>query len=608
MQKDKKQTKANLFSNLGFVLKRVLKYETITLPLDLIAIIIGSFLSFFGSYLLKIIIEEIELNSDIKTIMLKVIIFCAIVLVFNIIKNAFEQMSWWRTVRLRCKVIIEKNEKIINMDYQTLENPEVQDMADKASNAIGSNWSGFEGMYNNSKSILRNLFPAIIAMSVIFTVNIWIIIITLALIICKFFFRNKLDKIDKVRFWDIMPPYRRKLQYVNNISRNKDVAKDLRIYDMKGFIEAEQKEVQTTVHGFLRASQNRKLFLELFFQILMIIQEGSLYGILIYEVFEGNITIADFTFMLASVRIFSSNINALFNNYSSLLYCARQMTDLRDFMKYESDKEQIDKVVPQSDEYTIEFKNVYFRYFSQENYALENISFTINPHEKIALVGYNGAGKTTLVKLLCGLYHPEKGEILVNGINVEELNKESYYHLFAPIFQDVNCFAFDVGENIAMKYQTDVDYELAMNALILAGLEEKITSLPNGIKTTLRKDLDENGTELSGGELQKMALARAIYKKAPFVILDEPTSALDAIAEYKMYLSFNEIIDNKSALYISHRLSSTRFCDRILMLKDGKIVEEGTHNELMDLNGEYTHVFSVQAKYYQDEVKNDGEK
>ena len=234
----------------------------------------------------------------------------------------------------------------------------------------------------------------------------------------------------------------------------------------------------------------------------------------------------------------------------------------------------------------------------QEGYSLKDVSFKIKRGERIALVGNNGAGKTTLVKLLCGLYHPTSGEILINGINIETISRESLADLVAPVFQDTSHYAISVKENIAMDNNSKIDDSLIKSAINLTELNEKINKLPNGIDTVITRELDETGIELSGGENQKLSIARAVYKNAPLIILDEPTSALDPLAEYNLYNNFNKIIKDSSAIFISHRLSSTKFCDRIFLLDHGSLKEVGTHNELMSYDSDYKKLFDMQAEYY----------
>ncbi|MDE6724165.1 MAG: ABC transporter ATP-binding protein/permease, partial [Ruminiclostridium sp.] len=217
----------------------------------------------------------------------------------------------------------------------------------------------------------------------------------------------------------------------------------------------------------------------------------------------------------------------------------------------------------------------------------------------------NGAGKTTFIKLLLRLYDPTEGVILLNGTDIRKFRRKEYYELFSPVFQNVEVFAFPMAENISMKKTEETDRELSRECAERAGLKEKLDTLKKGVDTELLKIIHDDGIDLSGGEKQKLALARALYKNAPVIVLDEPTAALDALAEYNLYKSFDEIIGNKSAVYISHRLSSTRFCDSIAMFKAGELVEQGTHEELLAKGGAYAEMFEIQAQYYKDENNNE---
>ena len=256
------------------------------------------------------------------------------------------------------------------------------------------------------------------------------------------------------------------------------------------------------------------------------------------------------------------------------------------------------KPVPKAKGYTFEFENVSFKYKGQESYALKNVNLTLEAGEKLAVVGLNGAGKSTFIKLLLRLYDVTEGRILMNGTDIREFNREDYYKLFSPAFQDVMVFASPMSENVSMKEPAATDKSAAEKVLRDAGLGEKVDSLEKGVDTELLKVFYDDGVDLSGGEKQKLALARALYKNADVVVLDEPTAALDALAENRLYQSFDGLIGNRSAVYISHRLSSTRFCNRVAMFKDGEMVETGTHDELMALDGAYAEMFRVQAQYY----------
>jgi ATP-binding cassette subfamily C protein len=251
--------------------------------------------------------------------------------------------------------------------------------------------------------------------------------------------------------------------------------------------------------------------------------------------------------------------------------------------------------------YDFEFKNVSFKYPNSDKYIYKNLNIKIQAGQKLAIVGHNGAGKTTFVKLLCRLYDVTDGEILLNGINIKKFNKNEYYTLFSTVFQDVKNLAFSVAENVALTEEKQLCLEKVQNALEQAGVYEKVSSLKKGMSTAMQKIMDDEGIEFSGGENQKVSIARALYKNGPIMVLDEPTAALDALAENEVYLKFNKIVQNKTAIYVSHRLASTHFCDKIAMFEQGKLIEYGTHDELIKLGKKYFDMFSIQAKYYKEE-------
>lgn len=249
--------------------------------------------------------------------------------------------------------------------------------------------------------------------------------------------------------------------------------------------------------------------------------------------------------------------------------------------------------------YTLELRDVSFRYPGAEKDTLSHIDLTVRPGEKLAIVGLNGAGKTTLMKLCCGLLDPTGGQVLLNGEDIRDFNRRDYYRLFSTVFQDFSVFDTTFADNVTQVPESP-DTAGMEDAVKRAGLWEKYQSLPQGGATHIGQGIYEDGLLLSGGELQRLMLARALYKNGPIIILDEPTAALDPIAEHQLYLRYSQLTQGRTSFYISHRLASTRFCDRILLLGQGRILEEGTHQSLLELGGEYARLFAVQSRYYQD--------
>jgi len=271
----------------------------------------------------------------------------------------------------------------------------------------------------------------------------------------------------------------------------------------------------------------------------------------------------------------------------------------RDFEDMVSQKTHGNKSICGMENHEIEFKNVSFKYPRSNDYTLKNISIKIHAGERLSVVGRNGAGKTTFIKLLTRLYEPTEGEILLDGININEFDYEEYIKLLSVVFQDFKLLAFTLKENIALNESAYTSEEELITVLKEAGLEEDFKKLPKGILTSIYKRFDKDGIEFSGGQAQKIAIARAIFKNAPIIILDEPTAALDPISEYEIYKRFNELVGNKTAVYISHRLSSCRFCDKIAVFHDGELIQYGSHEELiLEANSHYAQMYNAQAKYY----------
>ncbi len=315
---------------------------------------------------------------------------------------------------------------------------------------------------------------------------------------------------------------------------------------------------------------------------------------------------SEFLLYFAAVGGFTTWIGGILDGFGRLYENSLDLSMLREYLEFpepflfEEGESVAQYAADCSAEICLELKNVSFRYPEAKEDVLHHINLLIKPGEKLAIVGLNGAGKTTLVKLLCGFYDPTEGEVLFCGKDVRNLNRREYYSLFSAVFQDFSVLEVTLAENVA---QTDGDMDMARvkDCIEKAGLTERIESLPAGYETHIGRKVYEDGIELSGGEMQRLMLARALYKNAPVIVLDEPTAALDPLAEHDIYQKYNAMTGARTSIYISHRLASTRFCDRIIYLKKGKITESGTHEELLRANGEYACLFKVQSKYYGEE-------
>lgn len=335
--------------------------------------------------------------------------------------------------------------------------------------------------------------------------------------------------------------------------------------------------------------------------VFVAIRDGVAYYLLISQVLNGTMSLAVFTFYLGIVSGFSNWVYRVINDTSNLI---RADIYVRDYIKIveQKDNESAESIYElhrsiQEKGVNIEFKNVSYKAQNGQK-ILSNLNFHINANEKIAIVGRNGAGKTTLVKLLCRLYSPTEGTILINGFDICRYNKEEYYKLITAVFQDINVIAFTVKENIIGS--ADYDENRFVKSAKEANFYEKIQSLNNKENSILTKIIDKEGVELSGGEKQRLMMARAIYKEGSLIILDEPTAALDPIAESELYQEYNEIAENRTAIFISHRLATTKFCSKIILMEKGKIADIGSHDDLMENNEIYREMYINQSKHYKE--------
>ena len=326
---------------------------------------------------------------------------------------------------------------------------------------------------------------------------------------------------------------------------------------------------------------------------------------IVYLVMKGNIGAGDFVLYFNSIFMLSSAVRAWCDKFSAYNWLSQNIFYARDYLDIKDNTNRGEGVPVPEDcgdmQCEIEFRNVSYTYFGAEEPTIKNISFKLHKGEKLAVVGLNGAGKTTLIKLMCGLYRPTEGDVLLNGVSVNDYNRDEYFRLFSTVFQDIDVLPVTIAENISGRTAEETDFPKLYDCMKKSGIYEKVMSLPKKESTRLVKTVYDDATDFSGGQMQKLALAKALYKNAPVLLLDEPTAALDPIAEQEMYLNYADFSKGKSSVFISHRLASTRFCDRIILISDGKIAEEGTHSELMKAGGTYAELFAMQSSYYNDE-------
>ncbi len=402
--------------------------------------------------------------------------------------------------------------------------------------------------------------------------------------------------------------YQQRLGYISDVSGDLRSAKDIRLYRAAAWFDGVYRRDMEGLAGWYRQLSRRVFGVSAAGSGLSLLREGTAYGYLLWLVWNGRLTVADFVLYIGVVMGFSAWLEDLLARVSAFHQINLKINYFRSYLEYPETYRR-DGGLPVPDQglpREIRLEKVSYRYEGAEEDTLRGLDLTVRPGEHVALVGLNGAGKTTLVKLICGLIDPTEGRVLYDGTDIRELDRRAYYKLFSAVFQQFSLLPVTVEEIVSERPGEQTDPERVRQCLAEAGLLERVDRLPKGLMTQFGKTVYDDGAEFSGGEVQKLLLARALYKDGPLLVLDEPTAALDPIAESRLYENYHRLSRDKSTLFISHRLASTRFCDRILLMDGGKICEEGTHEELWALGGAYHTLFEMQARYYREHPEEGG--
>lgn len=496
-------------------------------------------------------------------------------------------------------------QKIMQVDYDRLEEPENQKL-------IGNTWNVLRNEF-----AIRNSIIGIPQLMIAFFASAWYgimlasksVVIVICLMISAIVGFSLLNLVRKVhgRKHKEISRYAKAAAYVNRQAMERTAGKDIRLYQMQDWLMEKYRSAVKSMDNIYAYIHNCYFLHKLVENIFAYTTYLIAYGYLMYQLIKGRLTVSEFVLYIGLFTEFVNRFGKLIYRIMELNPLNVSLTYIRQFLDMEEDKksgtgigtERLSELKKQG--IKIELRHVSYTYPGKEEPTLSDINLIIQSNEKLALIGLNGAGKTTLVKLLCGFYQPTEGEILINDIPVREFTREEYSELISVLFQDSTVMPMSLDTNLTAQPKTQIERERLEKTLGLSGFLERYERLPQKGETLLVRETNEKATDFSGGEKQKLLFARALYKHAPFLILDEPTAALDPIAENELYLKYGEAAKNCTSLYISHRLSSTRFCDRIILLENAQIQEEGTHEELMKKNGRYAELFELQSKYYKDE-------
>lgn len=597
-RKERSKHKYKTTQNMRYILSEIWKSQPLMLVV-LLACVVASvaellFTSFTGKY-----VVELALGTSSRV---HLAVIC-LLLIFGkrisryIWNEASDYCGFYGNYKFACHMTRKIIRKNMSTDY---ENNESCDNG----NAIQKAWTGSDYISYQTLQTMQEFLSAvlrILAYGGILSMlsPVMLLIVGVPAIASYYIERHKMQWIWNMT--DNWQKYVRELNYISDAGSDFSAAKDVRVYGMeKWFEKLFARSFGNRLNWF--EQQDEWTFRHDLARVLMVyLSNFAAYACVIYMVVNGDISAGDFVLYFNSISDFGWAVREVFDKASGFNWLSENISFAREYLDIKDKTNHGTGEKLPLGECEIEFRNVSYKYGGAENATIQNISFTMHKGERLALVGLNGAGKTTLIKLMCGLYDPTEGEILLNGKPVNSYNRDEYFRLFGAVFQDISVLPVTIAENVSGAEAERIDMEKVYDCLKKSGIYEKVMSLPEKENTRLVKSVFENAVEFSGGETQKLALARALYKNAPVLLLDEPTAALDPIAEQKMYLNYADFSKGKSSVFISHRLASTRFCDRIILIENGGIAECGTHAELMSQNGKYAELFELQSSYYNDE-------
>jgi ATP-binding cassette, subfamily B, bacterial len=600
MSKKVRDTQYSISKNLWFVIKNAWKWERIILFYILIQAIAGVLMPAFGIYLPAVVLQGVTGIRSPQAMLYIVGGLSLCMALFSFITSYLSSIITTNVMNSKIRYLSEMFKKIMDADYQNIESSDGQMKFEKGMRTLFNDNAGVPAMLMTTGELLAAILGFFLYAGIISTLN---PLVALLLIVTTgiHYFVLRYVALYEHRNRDNWAQLDRKFFYLTQKMADYSFGKDIRLFSMRSWLMNTLSKVMAARAKWAVKFAKRSYLTAISNAFVVIIRDGVAYIFLFLAILHNKISIADFVLYFGAISGFSAFISKIIEGMSTMNRTSLDICAMRDFLDM-PDHPTGSKVIPKADlqksSVSIEFRNVSFSYEENSPNILENLSFKIKNGEKIALVGINGAGKTTLVKLLCGFYKPTSGLILINDIPLTEINRDHVYTLYAAVFQDLFVLPMTVAQNVALVHDSSIDKELVWHCLMQAGLGDR---LPD-VDAPLTKMIEASGIELSGGETQKLLLARAIYKNAPLLVLDEPTAALDPIAESVLYSKYHELVQNKTSIFISHRLASTRFCDRVLLLDHGHIAESGTHEALIKQKGRYAELFEVQSHYYAEGV------
>lgn len=596
--KIKEKPKYNTIQNIRWMVtvawnsrKRVLLLCVLTAMLEVL-------LNLTQLYIAPEILTQVERKSPLWMLLATIGVFTAALFLINGFNEYVETNTMFARVDVRSSIIGMVAQKCNTTSYPNTLDAGFIKMREKAHQATAANDRATEHIWQTLTMLLKNIGGLMVYLAILSQVDALLLLIVIATCLAGFLV-SRYTNSWRYAHKDEEEQYFQKKYYLRRKSESIALAKDIRIFGLQDWLNELLDQIHDVYLDFSLRCERVEVLADLTEVVLTMARNGIAYVYLINMTLNEGLSVSEFLLYFTAMTTFTQWVMGILNDMTTLqresldISCVREFLDFPEPFRFENGRD-----IPAAESYELKLDNVSFRYPGAEADTIHDLDLTVHPGEKLAIVGLNGAGKTTLVKLLCGLLDPTRGTVLLNGTDVREFDRRQYYKLFSAVFQEFSVLDVTIAEQIAQT-TVDIDYDKIADCVEQAGLTSAIEKLPKGLETHIGREVYLDGVLLSGGQMQRLMLARALYKNGPILLLDEPTAALDPIAENDIYLKYSEMTQGKTSLFISHRLASTRFCDRILFIADGGIKEEGTHESLLALGGEYANLFEVQSRYYQ---------
>lgn len=591
----------NLWQNTAFMLREAwhTRKSVIFLCVALAAATAGQ--SVAELLIAPVILQKVEQAAALPELLGAILCLGGALALLAALKSYLSANAMFGRIDVRVALIRKINRKVAGTSYPNILDTAFLRMEKKAGDVCGNNDEASEHIWATWTDILANGFSFAVYLTVLTGLHPLLLAVVVGTTAAGYLVNKRVSQWD-YHHRDEKELYGKRLHYAYRTAINRAYAKEMRIFGLRPWLEGLWEKTMALSRAFLRRRERAYLWIHLVDLVLALLRNGIAYAYLLWLTLSRGMSASEFLLYFTAATGFTQWVTGLMERFAALHRESLDLSSLREFLEWPEPfcLEGGEPVRAEAGgHYEIRLENVSFRYAGAEKDALRDLSLTIRPGAKLAIVGLNGAGKTTLVKLVCGFLDPTRGRVLLNGRDIRELNRRDYYGLFSAVFQEFSLLEASVAENVAQRVD-GIDEGRVWACLEQAGLTETVRTLPQGIHTHLGREVYEDGVELSGGQTQRLMLARALYKNGPILALDEPTAALDPLAESDIYHKYNAMTQGRTALFISHRLASTRFCDRILFLRDGMIAEEGTHQELLARGGGYAELFAVQSQYYRE--------